>query len=99
MLGVRPVRFLVNVPTPNVPDSVVVAVSPPERDEFVPQAKPRMVEEALPSEVMFPFNVTVDVEAGEAAAVETVGAETPVTTCKYCVEVEPGTRAVTTPSP
>ena len=61
--AVRLERALVNDPTPNGPGvSVVVAVSPPERFKFVPQAKPRMVDEALPSEVMFPFRIMVEVE-------------------------------------
>ena len=75
MFGVRPVKALVKEPrlngAPTV--SVVVAVSPPERLELVPHAKPRMVEEALPSAVIEPFSVAPVVEVAVAGEVVTVG--------------------------
>jgi hypothetical protein len=64
---------LVNEPMPKVPVSVVVAVSPPERFELVPQAKPRIVEEELPPEVIDPFRVMVEVETRVASEVVRVG--------------------------
>ena len=44
---------------PNVPFSVVVAVPAPSVDE-VPQANPRTVDEALPSDTIVPLNVIED---------------------------------------
>ena len=73
VLAVRLVRALVKELMPKVPVSVVVAVFPPERLELVPQAKPRAVLEALPSEVTLPFRVMVDVETKVGAEVVTVG--------------------------
>jgi hypothetical protein len=52
---------------------VVVAVLPPDRLEFVLQAKPRIVEEAFPSAVIEPFNVAPVVEVAVAGEVVTVG--------------------------
>jgi len=60
---------------PNEPDSVV-EVSPPEREEFVPQARPRAEEFSPPVAVIFPFNVAPLTLTFVAAFVFTVGAET-----------------------
>ena len=54
--------------------SVVVAVSPPESPEPVPQAKPRTVASAPPVAVMVPFNVAPVCVSEEADWVVTVGA-------------------------
>ena len=51
----------------------VVAVSPPEREELVPHAKPDWVALAPPVAVIEPFNVREEVETEEAAEVEIVG--------------------------
>jgi len=69
-LGVSPVGEEEKVPTPKVPFSVVVAPYEVVR----PYWKPRTVVEALPSEVMVPFSVAVDVPTEEAAWVVRVGA-------------------------
>ena len=70
----RAVRDAVKEPISNGAPavSVVVAVPPPERLEFVPQAKPRMVDEALPSAVMEPFRVApvVDIPVTEEVVTE-----------------------------
>jgi hypothetical protein len=73
----RPVKALVKEPRLNGEPAVyvVVAVSPPERLEFVPQAKPRMVEDALPSAVIEPFNVAPVVEVAVAGEVVRVGTD------------------------
>lgn len=47
----------VKAPALNVPLSVVVAVSPPERFRLVPQAKPRVVGLIPPVEVILPLKV------------------------------------------
>ena len=57
MLQIKVNDEFVKAPVPKVPFSVVVAVSPPESDEFVPQAKPRTVALAPPVAVIFPFRV------------------------------------------
>ena len=66
---------LVNAPVPNEPFSVVVAVSPPDSAEFVPQAKPLTVGLAPPVAVMFPFRVAEVWPTDEAADVVTVGTQ------------------------
>ena len=67
-------RAFVNDPTPKVPSSVVVAVSPPERFEPVPHANPRMVDEAVPSEMIVPFKTIDEVETEVGTEVLTDGA-------------------------
>ena len=90
VLAVRPVKALVNDPIPNGPGvSVVVAVSPPERLELVPQAKPRMVEEALPSAVIDPFRVMVEVETRVGTEVVRVGTVTQEFVVKLPSELYP----------
>ena len=74
VLAVRLDILAVNVPVPNVPDSVVVAITV-ERSAAVPYANPRIVDEAYPLLEMFPFNVTVEVETGDAAEVVIEGCE------------------------
>ena len=49
----------VKAPVVNEPFSVVVAVSPPESEAFVPQANPRVPAFAPPVTVMFPFRVAL----------------------------------------
>ena len=61
-----------------MPDSVVVAV-PTVKLELVPYAKPRTVVEANPSSVIFPFNVSVDVETDVGTEVVILG------TTAFCV--------------
>ena len=79
-----------NDPIPNGPGvSVVVAVSPPERLELVPQAKPRMVEEALPSAVIDPFRVMVEVETRVGTEVVRVGTVTQEFVVKLPSELYP----------
>ena len=68
----------VNAPVPKVPFSVVVAVSPPESVEAVPQAKPRTVALAPPVTVIFPFNVAEVWPTDEADWVVTVGTQADV---------------------
>lgn len=60
-----------NAPTAKVPGSVVVAPYAMVR----PYWKPRAVDEALPSLVMLPFKMAVDVETDDPAEVVTVGTE------------------------
>jgi hypothetical protein len=57
----------------NVPFSVVVAVSPPERPEFVPQAKPRTVDVAPPLTVILPLRVAAIWVIDDTASVVSVG--------------------------
>jgi hypothetical protein len=49
----------VNAPVPVNPPPVVVAVSPPESEAFVPHAKPCWVALEPPVAVMFPLRVAV----------------------------------------
>ena len=58
--------------------SVVVAVSPPDNPEFVPQAKPRTVGPAPPVAVMLPLSTAVVAVTEEADWVVTVGEVTGV---------------------
>jgi hypothetical protein len=64
-----------NEETPNVPLSVVVAVSPPERPEFVPQANPLTVDDALPSTAIEPFMIIEELATELGIFVVTVGIE------------------------
>ena len=66
----------VNVPVLKEPFSVVVAVSPPDSAELLPQAKPRTVAFAPLVAVMLPFNVAAVAVTDEADWVVTVGALT-----------------------
>ena len=63
----------VKAPTSQLPLSVVVAVSPPDNAEFVPQAKPLTVALAPPVAEIFPFKVALLDVTREAASVPTVG--------------------------
>jgi hypothetical protein len=95
VLQVNPVRAPVKAPVlngwPTV--SVVVAVSPPERPELVPYAKPRTVGPAPPVAVMLPLAVAVVCPVTVADCVVTVGAVTTkgvyVMTMMPCVPAPP----------
>ena len=69
--------MFVNAPVPNVPFSVVVAVSPAIVAD-VPQAKPLTVGLAPPVAVMSPFSCAVVAVTEEADEVVTVGAHADV---------------------
>lgn len=71
MLHVKDVRDAEYAPTPNVPN--VVDVAP--YDEVIPYAKPLAVEDALPSDVIVPFNVTDEVPTEVAELIVTVGTD------------------------
>ena len=58
---------------PKLPLSVVVAVSPPDSAELVPQAKPRTVGSTAPVAVMLPCRVALVWATGEAGTVVTRG--------------------------
>ena len=68
----------VKAPVPKLPFSVVVAVSPPESAELVPQAKPRTVALAPPVAVILPFTVAEVAAKFVSAWVVTVGAARPI---------------------
>lgn len=67
----------VNAPVPNgwPTVSLVVAVSPPDNDEFVPHANPRTVTFDPPVAVMLPLRVAVVAVTLEADCVVTVGTD------------------------
>ena len=64
----------VNAPVPQSPESVVVAVSPLARPEFVPHANPLTVAFPDPTLVMFPLRVADTSVMEDAALVVTEGA-------------------------
>lgn len=66
-------RSFEKLPVLKEPKSDVVAVSPPEREEFVPYAKPRTVGFAPPTLDMLPLIVAVVVAVPEMAVVVTRG--------------------------
>jgi len=79
----------VNAPVVKLPFSVVVAVSPPESPEFVPQANPRTVAFSPPVAVMFPLRVAAVAVTEDADWVVTVGAQGEVRTPPPRVKIVP----------
>jgi hypothetical protein len=72
-LQVRVSEVFVNAPVPKEPLSVVVAVSPPDRLELVPHAKPRTVGFEAKVAVILPLSVAPVAVTEEADCVVTVG--------------------------